>query len=244
MKELKAKVCLVALLLCSILLPAGCTDDKEEKIQGFTVCFTLPGTKLDKLSPFSIQIENESEDEVLQATDISFTFTGYDIYPGSGMFENLLRKYNDTKFQWFTPGFYLDSPIDCVLGEYLKDIEITCVEYFNATHPAGSEMGDITYFEWTSYYGYIQKGYDTSGLDGNGAYQPNGNNAPSNAIYHALTGDKSIYPIHMIANVSYLYDIRNHLYFGEKPDVPGIYTFNVKFMFETCTTEHQFKVKF
>lgn len=237
-KTITAKICLVALLLYAILLTSGCTDDKEEKICGLTERFYLPGSDTDKNDPYRV---SEPEDKVFTSSDVAFEFDGR-LPDDLKAHEQLLRKYNDTHYKNPFPN-ELSDPIGAwVLGEDLMDIEITCAQNFDAKHPAGSEMGDITYFEWTSFYKLIQHGYSFSGLDGNGPYISSFQ--PHKAVYHALTGDKSIYPIRMICILSYGDSPKTHLYFGTQPDVPGIYTFNVKFKFETCNTEHQFKVKF
>lgn len=157
------------------------------------------------------------------------------------LFNQLLDKYNDHYPKpKLRPTVVFDPLGYVVLGEPITGVEVKSLDDFNASHQKGADMGDMVYLEWWSYYDYIQGGYETSAMTGNGSYLEGGGTAKT-CNYHGLIGDSSIYPIRMVDFTKFFCI---NLYFSQKPDAPGTYRFSVRFKFESCEATTTMTVKF
>lgn len=85
-------------------------------------------------------------------SEIKFTITGSTV--GSDVYKKLAKTYNDTSYNSYCVG----AP-RVAISEEICGIQLKTVDYFDASHPAGSDLSELVECSYLSYYDYIQSGY-------------------------------------------------------------------------------------
>lgn len=71
-------------------------------------------------------------------------------------FDSICNYYNDRNYNRVENG---DVTFATINAMHFTDIDVVCLDDYNATHPAGSSLADITYIMSTSPYRHIASGY-------------------------------------------------------------------------------------
>lgn len=153
---------------------------------------------------------------VENAIQARFTGTTFECRPSNTKFYEYAKLFNDLSFTGYVLPFD-----DKALTEPLTTVKIVCDKDFDATHKAGSNLGDVIMFCATSPYEYIQSGYKK------GPYT-----YPDYWKSLVMNQGRGYKAIEVLAkdvnknNTRMLYPIF-HLYFKKKPATSGEYLFTV-----------------
>jgi hypothetical protein len=132
----KIKIYTLLLLLASL-----CSCSAEDPVTGFAYsqsCIT------GYLTPQSVVVSLHS--------GIELTLTGEVITSGE-TFDYWSNFYNDLSYNRYKLG-------PCtVIADGLREIKIETDDYFDVSHPAGSDISDLLECNYISFYDYIQNGY-------------------------------------------------------------------------------------
>lgn len=95
------------------------------------------------------------EQVVVESIDagVEVTFRG-DVITSGDVFDDLSKAYNDLSYNRYTT-----CGPRIAISDALSLIKVETIEYFDATHQAGSDISDLIECQYISYYDYIQSGY-------------------------------------------------------------------------------------
>lgn len=101
------------------------------------------------------------EQVVVESIDagVEVTFRG-DVITSGDVFDDLSKAYNDLSYNRYTT-----CGPRIAISDALSLIKVETIEYFDATHQAGSDISDLVECQYISYYDYIQSGYKETEKD-------------------------------------------------------------------------------
>ena len=98
------------------------------------------------LMPESVTTDNSESGIIL-------TING-NVFTNGDIFNELSKLYNDTSYNR-----YSTLPPRIAIGETIYKIRIETIDYFDISHPSGSDISDLIECQYISYYDYVQSGY-------------------------------------------------------------------------------------
>lgn len=135
---------LVGFLGCAL---KGCKEDEYAIIDGAVFHKTYITQYLD---PSGFVAEEAATGDSMS---VSLCFDGSLITSGT-KFDELSKYYGDDAFNRS-----IVPSVRTVVNDSIRAIEIKCVDGFDDTHPAGSDISDFVEVRYVSYHEYVKSGY-------------------------------------------------------------------------------------
>lgn len=156
---------------------------------------------------------------------VKFTFKG-DVITSGVAFDGLSERYNDLSYDRYT----VCGPRIAV-NDSLRQVNVETVEYFDALHPAGSDVSDLVECRYISYHDYVQSGYKKEEKDA-GQY-------PDLMEYYEIEGAKLL--ASGLSGINYanskLVAPDFVLQFNKMPEEKGRYPF--RFVFQLAEKQYE-----